>query len=421
MRVLIAAGGTGGHLYPGIALAGELKRLRPGTEVRFVGTAKGLESRVLPREGYLLDLIRARGLVGTGLRRGAASLALLPVALWDSLRIVGRFQPHLVIGVGGYASGPAVLAAWLRRTPTVILEPNAVPGVTNRLLAPLADLVVTAFEEAAASLRGRTVEVLGNPIRREIVERCRDMGTAGQATPVTDENQRTSGGEGSDTERPWSPGVLPPDRATLHSPGLSLGQHGSPHKKTLLIMGGSQGARAINRAMVGALPELRRQEKFLIIHQTGGADLEWVRGEYSKAGFNDARVEPFLYDIPEIYAAADLVVSRAGATTVAELTAAGLPAILIPFPYATHQHQERNAGSLQAAGAAVVLTDGELSGPLLAGWIEKLLGDPGRLRAMAIRSRAAGRPDAGEKIASACFQVAEARSGSGQRRAILRP
>jgi UDP-N-acetylglucosamine--N-acetylmuramyl-(pentapeptide) pyrophosphoryl-undecaprenol N-acetylglucosamine transferase len=354
MRVVIAGGGTGGHLYPGIALAHEFMRVRPGSSVLFVGTERGLESRVVPREGFELATIRVRGLVGRGVLRAAVTLARLPGALLQAVTVLRRFRPDLVVGVGGYAAGPTIAAARLLRRTIVLLEQNVLPGVTNRWLAPIADLVVASFEESRAAFRGR-VEVLGNPVRPAVV---------------------------------------------------SAGRTALPDAPSILVFGGSQGARAINRAMVGALPTLSKIEGLSIVHQTGQADCADTMRAYDAAGVA-ATVTPYVDDMGAAYARAALVVARAGATTVAELTACGRPAIVIPYPHAAHGHQERNARAVEAAGAGVVILERDLAGPTLGAVIAGLLADRPRLARMAEASRALGRPDAGERIARACLALVE--------------
>lgn len=354
MRVVIAGGGTGGHLYPGIALAHEFVRLRPGSSVLFVGTERGLEARVVPREGFELATIRVRGIVGRGVWRAAATLVRLPVALAQAWAVLKRFRPDLVVGVGGYAAAPTIVAALLMRRVIVLLEQNVLPGLTNRLLAPLADVVVAAFEESRAACRGR-VEVLGNPVRRTVV-------AAGRTVP--------------------------------------------PDAPALLVFGGSQGAVAINRAVAGALGRLAAIRGLSIVHQTGPADHAATQRAYTAAGVT-AKVEPYLDDMGAAYAGAALVVSRAGATTVAELTACGRPAILIPYPHAAHGHQERNARALEAAGAAQVILERDLSGERLGEVVAGLFGDRARLTRMAAASRSLGRPDAGEQIARRCLALVE--------------
>ena len=353
--MLIAGGGTGGHLYPGLALAREFLRVRPHAEILFVGTVRGLEARVVPREGFALATIRVRGVIGRGWTGAAAALARLPLAFKDAWSVVRRFGPHLVIGVGGYASGPALAAALFLRRTVVILEQNVLPGVTNRLVAPFVDLVVAAFDESRSAFRGR-VEVLGNPIRREVVEAGR--------VPL-------------------------------------------PHDASVLIFGGSQGAMTINRAIIDALPDLKAMPGLRILHQTGSPDYERTKHGYATAGVT-ASVEPYLDTMGKAYAGAALVVARAGATSVAEITACGRPAILVPYPHAAHGHQERNAQALVAAGAAEMILDRDLNGPRLARSIAALLSDRPRLERMAAASRALGRPSAGEQIAARCLAMVDA-------------
>ncbi len=353
MRVMIAGGGTGGHVYPGIALAREFQRQAAGTEILFVGTEKGLEARLLPREGFRLSTIRIRGLVGKGWVGGLLALLRLPIACWDAARLLSRFKPDLVIGSGGYASGPVILMAWLKRRKRVILETNLMPGLTNRFLAPLADLVVLAWEGSKAYLSGRQIRLLGSPIRRELLK----------APPVS-----------------------------------------SP-KKTIVLLGGSQGAHALNIAMLEAVDHFGFfKDEIEIIHQTGLEDYERVREAYGQKGIR-ARVEPFIQDMATVYQQATVLISRAGATTLAEITACGKPSILIPFPHAAGGHQELNARALEAAEAALVIRQEDLSGPFLAQLILDLLMDTERLERMSKASRQLGRRDAAEKIVEACLEL----------------
>ncbi len=354
--IVVAAGGTGGHLYPGVALAHEFRRRRPDARIVFVGTARGLEARVVPQEGFDLELIEVQGVIGRRRWEQLRALARVPAAVWRSLVLLRRLQPRVVIGVGGYASGPVLLAARLRGLPTVLVEPNAIPGWTNRLLAPLARRVFVAFERTRVALKRPDAEVVGNPVRREIAGAAEE--------PAVPE----SGG-----------------------------------RMTVLIMGGSQGARAINRALVAALAQLPTAMEVSWLHQTGPADLEMVRNAYAAHGIR-ADVVPFIADMAAAYRRADLVVCRAGATTLAELTACGRPAILIPYPFATHGHQEWNANELMRAGAAEVILEPELTGARLAQRIGALLSDSARRTAMALASRALGRPYAAAAIVDRCME-----------------
>ena len=359
MRVVIAGGGTGGHLYPGIAVARELLRRQPDARITFAGTARGIESRVVPREGFELDTLRSTGLKGTSAAARIRGLLLIPLSGVDAWLILSRRRPDLVIGVGGYSSGPVVLMAALRRIPTLLLEQNAVPGLTNRLLARAVSAAAVTFESTAAYF-GRRAFVAGNPVRAEFLSQ--------DSTP----EPRASG------------------------------------PRRILIFGGSQGAHAINVAMVEAAPQLAAQPGGLAItHQTGERDLEMVRDAYRHAGL-EARVEPFLFTMDREIRAADLVVCRAGATTIAELTAAGRPAVFIPLPTAADDHQRKNADVLVRAGAAELLEQQALTGAVLASRLTALLQDPTRLAAMSAAARQLARPDAARVIVDKALELAGA-------------
>src|SRR4030067_1228696 len=350
-RIIIAGGVTGGHLYPGIAVAKEFQKRYKDIEILFVGTVNGIEYRVLPKEGYRLETIRIAGFIGKGFLKKIATLFMLPFSIIDSFRILRRFKPQCVIGVGGYASGPLVLSAAFMRIPNVILEENVVPGATNRLLSYFTKKAAVAFEDTKRFLRnGADVVVVGNPIREEIYKK---------------RSQKS-------------------DRFTL------------------LIFGGSLGAHTINMKMVEAIDYLKEfNEKIKIIHQTGEADYNLVKDAYNKAGF-DAEVMPFIYDMATAYANADLVVCRAGATTVAELTACGKAAILIPFPFATHNHQEMNARALSEAGAGEMMLNKDLSGRILADRIIYYLNNRSKIEEMEKKSMSLGKRDAASKIEDLC-------------------
>jgi UDP-N-acetylglucosamine--N-acetylmuramyl-(pentapeptide) pyrophosphoryl-undecaprenol N-acetylglucosamine transferase len=359
VRVMVAGGGTGGHLFPGIAVAREVMALRPAAVVTFVGTAAGIEARVLPREGFTLDTIRSAGLKGKSIGALVRGLALLPLSAVDAWRVIGRRRPDVVVGVGGYSSGPVVLLAALRRIATMVLEQNAVPGFANRRLARVVDAAALTYEDTVRWFP-RGAFVSGNPVR------------AGFATLAAEQA------------------------------GRGPGRH-------VLVFGGSQGARAINEAMIAAAPALAAAVPAIsLTHQTGEADLERVRAAYRAAGLS-AGVEPFLHDMAREMAAADLVVSRAGATTLAELTVAGRAALLIPLPTATDDHQRRNAEALAARGAADVLLQPELTGALLAQRILELLGAPQRLARLRAGARAASFPEAARVIAERVIALAERR------------
>lgn len=356
-RVVIAGGGTGGHLYPGVAVARELLRQVPDAQVTFAGTARGIEARVLPQEQFELDLLRSAGLKRTSPTALVRGLALVPLGLVDAWRIISRRSPDLVIGVGGYSSGPVVLVAALRGIPTMVLEQNAVPGFTNRRLARFVSAAAVTFE-STVSYFGRRAFVTGNPVRPEFLA-IDDVPAAASAAPAR-----------------------------------------------ILIFGGSQGAHAINVAMVEAAPKLAASRgRMAITHQTGERDLELVRDGYRRAGL-EARVEPFLFHMDREMTAADLVVCRAGATTIAELTAAGRPAIFIPLPTAADDHQRRNAEALAAAGAAEVIEQKDLTGESMASRILALASDAERRRAMSAAARRLARPEAAQTIVRKALELA---------------
>jgi UDP-N-acetylglucosamine--N-acetylmuramyl-(pentapeptide) pyrophosphoryl-undecaprenol N-acetylglucosamine transferase len=353
LRVVIAGGGTGGHLYPGIAVARELLTRRPDAQISFAGTARGLEARVVPREGFPLDLIRSAGVKGKSLAGRVRGAALAPIGAFDSWGIVSARRPDLVIGVGGYSAGPVVLVAALRGVPTMLLEQNAVPGLTNRLLARVVKAAAVTFD-STQTFFGSKAFVSGNPVRPEF------FATAGP--------ERESEGD----------------------------EHASVVR--VLVFGGSQGAHAINMAMVEAAPRMAAGgSRLRLVHQTGERDVEMVRAAYRQAGLQ-ADVEPFLYDMGRRLGQADVVVCRAGATTLAEITAAGKAAILIPLPGATDDHQRRNAEVLQSAGAAELLLQADLSGAVLADRIVALAGDQERRQRMSVKARSLARPDAARVI-----------------------
>ena len=355
LRIVIAGGGTGGHLFPGIAVAREVLRRRPDAEITFAGTARGIESRVVPREGFQLDVLRSAGLKGMSLAARLRGLMLLPASGLDAWRIVSQRAPQLVIGVGGYSSGPVVMAAAVRRIPTLLLEQNAVPGLTNRLLSRFVSAAAVTFE-STVTFFGRRGFVTGNPVRPEFVE----------SVPES---------------RPDGP-------------------------PRILIFGGSQGAHAINLAMVEAAPRLAAHGGGMAItHQTGERDLEYVRDGYRRAGLT-ARVEPFLYTMDREMKAADLVVCRAGATTIAELTAAGRAALFIPLPTAADDHQRRNAEVLVRAGAAELLEQQGLTGERLAERILALAGDEEKRSSMSRAARGLAKPDAARAIVDRALALA---------------
>ncbi|HEX8188448.1 MAG TPA: undecaprenyldiphospho-muramoylpentapeptide beta-N-acetylglucosaminyltransferase [Pyrinomonadaceae bacterium] len=345
MRVLIAAGGTGGHIYPGIAVAKEAVRRHPQSTVRFVGTAKGLENRLVPQAGFELSLIESAGLVNMGLAARLRGLAVLPKSFLGARRVVREFRPDIVVGAGGYVSGPVLLTAALMRVPTLVMESNAVPGFTNRRLARFVDAAAVSFEAALPYFGGKGV-VIGNPVRREFFE-----------VPA----------KGRD-----------------------------PANFSLLVFGGSQGARAVNEAVVAALPHLAARRGVLrVTHQTGKLDFEKVRAGYEAAGWAGAAdVREYIDDMVSAFGGADLIVSRAGATTSFELMAAGKAALMVPLP--GQLEQRRNAEVMREAGAARMILQSELSGERLAREISELVENPDRVTRMEEAARKLARGDAAQ-------------------------
>ncbi|NLA57396.1 MAG: undecaprenyldiphospho-muramoylpentapeptide beta-N-acetylglucosaminyltransferase [Firmicutes bacterium] len=375
MRVLIAAGGTGGHIYPGLTIANELRKRYPQGEILFVGTQYGLEKDIVPRAGYPLELISVQYI------RRRLSLDLIKTGfvafkgLSQSLGIIRRFKPDVVIGTGGYVAGPVLLAAVLRRVPTFIQEQNAFPGITNRLLGRFVSGIALGYAEASRYFpKDKRVIVTGNPIRSEIAHISKEEGI---------------------------------QRLNLR-----------PGYWTVVVFGGSQGGLSINRAMRELAPRLKRESRLQVIHQTGqksyGAIAREVLGlsdqgaEELPSAVQDGciTIVPYIYDMPAALAAADLVVGRAGAISIAEITVRGLPAVLIPFPYAAENHQEKNARVLEREGAARVILDRDVSGETLGACIFELLGNPGLLAQMAAASKKLGRADATKVIADKIVELA---------------
>ncbi len=344
--ILIAAGGTGGHVFPGIAVADELVRRDPALRVVFVGAPRGLESRLVPRAGYPLEILPILPLNTVGAVALVKGVLALPWGLFRSAALVRRLRPRAVLGVGGYAGGPVVLMAALLGVRTVILEPNAKPGFTNKVLAPFVRHAACAYESARAAFGAKGV-ITGNPVRGGFA-----------AIPAKE-----------------------------HRPPL-----------TRQAFGGSQGSRVINEALVAALPHLPGADRLSIVHQSGASGHAAVSTGYGAAG-RSAEVLPFLDDMERRFAEADLVLCRSGATTCAELTAAGKASVLVPFARSADDHQKKNAEEMQAAGAAVMIEERTLDGNTLAASLRALLDDPRRIEAMEAAARRLGRPDAAARVA----------------------
>ena len=365
MRCIIAGGGTGGHLFPGIAIAEELEARCPGAALLFVVGRRRMESEILRRYGFQVAFINVEGMKGRGWKKGLAVLGMLPGSLVQSMRIIKDFKPSFVVGVGGYSSGPFCLAARLMGVPTAIHEQNSYPGLTNRLLARVVDRIFVSFEESTPYFRQKST-LTGNPVRHEL---------------------------------------FPPVEDSL-----------SPDKKfTVLVVGGSQGARAINEAFVKAFGILKKAGKeFTFIHQTGQYDHKRVVAEYGAQGVEaqelealglEGNVVPFIEDMASAYHRADMVVSRAGATTLFELAALGKPSILIPYPHATNGHQETNARSLARRGGAEMVLQKDLTGEGLASTLLTYMNHPQQLKKMGEGARSFSRPDAARDIADQLMEL----------------
>jgi len=354
MKVLLAGGGTGGHIYPGLAIAETLQQQNPQLEILFVGTLRGLEKDLVSQAGFSFAAITVEGLPRkiswTSLQTGFK----LVKGLWQARKIIQRFLPSVVVGTGGYVSGPVLaIAAW-QGIPTLIHEQNAFPGITNRLLAKWVQKIAITYPESGKYFPAGKTILTGNPVRPEIISA--EKGKA------------------------------------LAKLGLN------PQKKTVLVFGGSRGSRSINQALAASKEVWPRETNLQIIHVTGKEDFSWVSSGMGEFAGGNVLIKPYLHNMPEALAAADLVVCRAGATTLAEITVRGLPAILIPYPFATDNHQEYNARSLEREGAALVLLDQELASGKLAEKILNLLQDENRLKMMAQKSKILGKPQAAQAI-----------------------
>jgi UDP-N-acetylglucosamine--N-acetylmuramyl-(pentapeptide) pyrophosphoryl-undecaprenol N-acetylglucosamine transferase len=359
-RVIFAGGGTGGHIFMAVALAEELKRRDPPIEVLFIGAQKGLEKTILPALGFPLKTIKIGGLRGVGLIQMIRTLLQFPASLWTSRKIVRDFLPSVIVGLGGYSSGPVMMAGRCLGCPLVLIEPNVYPGFTNRALRRWVDGVAVAYEETSEWFAPKA-RLTGIPVRRGFFEVSQD--------------------------------ILVSERLRL------------------LVFGGSQGSRPINRMVCEALPFLP-SDKITIVHQTGPDDYLSVREKYKEAGV-EAEVLDFIHDMPSYMARSDLILSRAGASTVAEIAAAGRPALLVPLPQATDDHQRKNAAFFVERQAAVVLEQEETTGRELARVLGQLAGEHGRLRQMAQASRGLAQRESRQKIIEFMEELTEVKTFNG--------
>jgi UDP-N-acetylglucosamine--N-acetylmuramyl-(pentapeptide) pyrophosphoryl-undecaprenol N-acetylglucosamine transferase len=356
MRVVIAGGGTGGHLFPGIAIAKAFLRKNSNTSIMFIGTIKGIEKKIVPREGFRINYITTSGFKNRSILEKIISLIEIPLSIIQSMIYLIGFRPDIVVGIGGYASGSVGISSYLLRIPLVIQEQNIIPGVTNKILGKFATKVFTSFEDTAKYFTGKT-EYTGNPIREEIAE-------------------------------------LGNEKITQAKEEFSI-----------LVMGGSQGASSINNAIVSALEFLKSiKHKLEITIQTGEMSFEKILKAANVSGFN-IKVYPFIEDMPQAYKKADLVISRSGATTLAEITASGRAAMLIPFPFAADNHQELNALELVRKGAAIMVHNRDLTGKRIADEILNLVNNRAKLFSMMEESKKNSNPDAAWKIVKRCYEL----------------
>ena len=352
MRAILAGGGTGGHVIPAIAIAQQLQK-DYAAEVLFIGTARGIENRLVPAAGFPLRLVQVGALNRVSLKTRLKTIFDLPRAVWDSSRILSDFRADIVIGVGGYASGPAMLAAILRRVPTLVFEPNFVPGFANRLVAPLVSGAAVHFADTGRYFR--RCEVTGVPVREAFFQ---------------------------------------------------IGNHNPTNKRTLLVFGGSQGAHAINQVVMDSVADLRQHVPGIhIVHQTGERDYNDAQAAYTNLG-DSVEVYRFIDDMPGLFARADLLICRSGASTVAEVTAAGKPAVFVPFPRAADDHQKRNAEALERASAAVMLEESNLTRDSLVEVVSKLFSEASRLQEMGEAARKLSHPNAAHDIAAMAARLA---------------
>ena len=361
LRIVIAGGGTGGHLFPGIAIAQEFLDRNSATRIIFVSTGNPLERSVLSKANFELRCITAAAIKGRGIWNQITSVAKIPQGISEAVRILKDFSPDLTIGLGSYSAGPVVIGAWLRRIPIVIHEQNILPGITNRILSYFADRIYISFAKTESHRNSQKVHWTGNPVRQEIIMCAQNL----EAKPEVN----------------------------------SAKQH-----FTVLIIGGSQGAHAINLAIIDALEHLKLKEQIHFIHQTGTADEHLVAEAYRQHNIK-GKVQPFFDDMAAQYREADLIICRAGATTVAEITALGKPAIFIPFPHAADNHQVLNAAGLAEENAAEMIIEEDVSGKILCQKIEHYYTEPQALKDMAAKAKEFGQPNAAGNIVDDCYRL----------------
>jgi UDP-N-acetylglucosamine--N-acetylmuramyl-(pentapeptide) pyrophosphoryl-undecaprenol N-acetylglucosamine transferase len=361
VRVLIVGGGTGGHLFPAIALAEAFLKKDPENQVRFIVTRRPLDAQVLGEREFSFKVLNVEGIKGKGAAGKIRSMILLPRAFKESLKMIEEIRPEVVLGVGGYVTGPMVLAAWWKGIPCAIQEQNSIPGMTNRMLGKVADWIFLAFDDQGSYFSKRKSRLTGNPIRKEL-------------------------------QKAFDQKISPSESMTV------------------LILGGSQGAHRINQAVVDDLDELGTwKDELFFIHQTGEKDEKEIALAYQEKGFHH-QVRAFFPDMAGVYGQADMIIARAGAMTLSEITALGKPSLLIPFPFAANNHQEHNARALVKAGAAEMILEKDLQPGFLADRIRTWLSDRDIVTAMGKKAEALGRRQAAEEIVEECYQLVEAKN-----------
>ncbi|MFO8047991.1 MAG: undecaprenyldiphospho-muramoylpentapeptide beta-N-acetylglucosaminyltransferase [Desulfosudaceae bacterium] len=360
LRTIIAGGATGGHLFPGIAIAENIRQQNPGSAVLFISTGTDLEKRVLPQTGFDFAVIPTEGIKGRSLTAGVRAIVKLARGMVTAVGLIKKFSPDVIVGVGGYSSAPVIISGWIMGVRIALHEQNALPGVSNRWLARFADRIFISLAPAADWFPAGKVLLTGNPVRQDILRAADRRGNRSRS---------------------------------------------NDHRFTVLILGGSQGAGGINRAVVAALGHLDDKKRYFFVHQTGAADEDLVRQAYRHHGV-DCRVKPFFDDMPEQYTGADFLICRAGATTVAEIVSLGKVALLVPFPHAADNHQTFNARALTEADGAEMIQEKDLTGEILAEKIIWYADNPRQLEEMSGRVRSLGDPRAGRRVAEECLAMA---------------
>jgi len=360
IRIIIAGGGTGGHLFPAIAIAQEFMAKDPENKVIFVSTGNPFELSVLDKAGFMLEKITAEGIKGRGLLRQLRSMWKIPMGIFESMRIIKNFKPDLVMGVGSYAAGPVAIGAWLMRKKLILHEQNILPGITNRILSHFADRIYLSFKNTKANFNPGKVLYTGNPLRKEFMLKAKEKKNTAAST--------------------------------------------QEHPFTVMIIGGSQGAHSINDAVINALEHFKEKYNLYFIHQTGKQDEAAVKKAYKDQGIS-CMVKSFFDDMPKQYQRSNLIICRAGATTVAELAAVGKGVIFIPFPFAADNHQVLNARTFTETGAAEMILQKDLTGRVLAKRIEYYASNKKALEVMAARAKSLGKPDAAKAIVEDCYKL----------------